>query len=61
MDRDIKIGLIVLAIAVITALILSPANELNNCMEKGAEAFGYDSWAEIDNQTKIAVFQQCTK
>ena len=59
MDRDIKIGLIVLLIAIATALTLTP-DSLNNCLQKGAEAQGHSSFATAEDH-KWVIFLVCNK
>ena len=59
MDRDLKIGLIVLLIAIATALTLTP-DSLNRCLQKGAEALNHSTFATAEDD-KWRIFLVCNK
>jgi hypothetical protein len=60
MDRDIKIGVIVWFILISVIMIWTSNSEYNSCLQAGAEARSYESFATANNPDAIMIWEVCS-
>ena len=61
MDRDIKIGLIVIFIIIVTIVFWRMNSPMEVCLQRGAEARGYSSFDVASNSDAYTIWAVCNR
>ena len=61
MDRDIKIGLIVLFIIIVTIVFWKMNSPMEACLQRGAESKSYASFDVASNDDAYEIWMVCNR